>query len=773
ISFAPNTGGGHFGPATITKPPYAQGKIGVGDFNGDGKLDFVAVGAGDVIDPNNYQAIQLFLGNGDGSFRNGTAQTFGGTGVRFPAAVYVGDFNNDGKLDLIVFLESNGGWTLNDDVYEFLGNGDGTFHPAQLLFSHFGPMAVADVNHDGRSDLIQLSFAMTSNQTPIPAQFSIYLGQPGGAFPLTATYAPYFNANLIPQFNYSNSHYQPMIADLNGDGNLDIAVFQKGTSVIAPSAFLEVLLGNGDGTFTPTFSSFDFQKYYFPNLGADVNADGRADLVELDGYRASFHVLPSIPGPAFQFSLVADPVVGTTGKGLLTLAVPASSSTTMSLTASDPAIHVPTTVTIPAGNVTQVFSFSIGSAFNKRHVFSLTAQLGSEIETAYGTQSATRTGGFTLSFYVGPYTLPNINLAAGQDSTAIQILAGSKNGYGTTLTFKCLGMPAQVQCQFSPPNVPVRPADTSVFDFVVSVGASATNGSYPGKIEASDGVLIYDLPITLNVGDFSMSITPPVVQMLPSDIASPTVTLSSIFSYNQVVNLSCSAPAGVLCGLPPFANPAPSGSQVTLGLQTQSTPVGSYRIGVAGTSTPLSHSASAQLQVWDFNPSVTPLSATVKAGSSANFNLNVDSVNGFNGPVSLYCATSAGGLTCAFNPSTLTVSAGTTVTAALTINVAPGLASKKTRNGTLLYATWITCGTLPLLLCWGGTRQKLRRSASILLVLFLVSCGGGAGSGSGGGNGGGTGGGGGGSSRNYTVTVQVGSGSNYVKAAGKIQLTVN
>src|SRR5204863_758351 len=100
--------------------------------------------------------------------------------------------------------------------------------------------------------------------------------------------------------------------DFNGDGNVDIAVFQEDPSVIAPAAFVQFLLGNGDGTFTPSFTTFDFQKYYFPNLAMDVDSDGRADLVELDGYRSSFHVLKSIPGPAFQLSLVADPTVGTT-----------------------------------------------------------------------------------------------------------------------------------------------------------------------------------------------------------------------------------------------------------------------------------------------------------------------------------------------------------------------------------------------------------------------------------------------------------------------------
>jgi len=138
MSFAPNVGGGHFGALSITNPANAQGKIGVGDFNRDVKLDFVTAGATGLVDPNNFQAVQTFLGNGDGAFRLGKVHSFGGINGSPPAAMYVGDFNNDAKLDLIVFLEANGGWTTTDDVYELLGNGDGTFRPAQLLFPHFG-----------------------------------------------------------------------------------------------------------------------------------------------------------------------------------------------------------------------------------------------------------------------------------------------------------------------------------------------------------------------------------------------------------------------------------------------------------------------------------------------------------------------------------------------------------------------------------------------------------------------------------------------------------
>ncbi len=78
----------------------------VADFNGDGKLDAaVSSSAG----------IGILLGNGDGTFKGVTFITTGGTGAM---GIVTGDFNNDGKPDLIV-------GAVNGRRY--LGNGDGTF----------------------------------------------------------------------------------------------------------------------------------------------------------------------------------------------------------------------------------------------------------------------------------------------------------------------------------------------------------------------------------------------------------------------------------------------------------------------------------------------------------------------------------------------------------------------------------------------------------------------------------------------------------------------
>ena len=165
-----------------------------GDFNHDGKLDLAT---------SDEHGISILLGNGDGSFQSGIPTALNATFPLFTA----GDFNGDGKLDVAA--------TTAVGISVLLGNGDGTFKaPRVSTGPTHGFLAVGDLNKDGKMDLVSSGVA-------------VFLGKGDGTF----------EAPL--HFPVSGPNSRPILADLNGDGNLDVAV--------ATNAGVSVLLGDGNG----------------------------------------------------------------------------------------------------------------------------------------------------------------------------------------------------------------------------------------------------------------------------------------------------------------------------------------------------------------------------------------------------------------------------------------------------------------------------------------------------------------------------------------------
>src|SRR5207247_1648615 len=95
--------------------------------------------------------VSVLLGNGDGTFQ--AAQSFAAGTSPYSLAVVVGDVNGDGRLDLAV--ANHGYYSVRGNVAVLLGNGDGTFQPAQSFAAGRYPISLAmgDVNGDGQPDL--------------------------------------------------------------------------------------------------------------------------------------------------------------------------------------------------------------------------------------------------------------------------------------------------------------------------------------------------------------------------------------------------------------------------------------------------------------------------------------------------------------------------------------------------------------------------------------------------------------------------------------------
>ena len=132
----------HPGRTYVTQ--YEPGNLILADFRGIGALD-LAIVFNQCCEGYNTN-LNLMLGNGDGTFQS-ERTILSGTNY---SGLAVGDFNGDGKLDLVV---SDYGYPQANVL---LGNGDGTFQTATTYPTGAGPItpAVADLNHDGWSDIV-------------------------------------------------------------------------------------------------------------------------------------------------------------------------------------------------------------------------------------------------------------------------------------------------------------------------------------------------------------------------------------------------------------------------------------------------------------------------------------------------------------------------------------------------------------------------------------------------------------------------------------------
>src|SRR5712692_3580830 len=243
-----------------------MGFVQLGDFNGDGKMDILRQEHGSYA-TDIFGTIQVYLGNGDGTFTPGPMDAnLNAPGLSLNAdpgnyagrifngdftKVYLADFNGDGKTDIL--RQEFGSWASDTTgtIQVFLSNGDGTFTPAPM---------------DGSLNVLGLS----ANADP---------GNYAGRI-----------------FNNDMGFVQ--LGDFNGDGKMDILRQEHGSYATDIFGTIQVYLGNGDGTFTPgpmdanlnapglslnadpgnyagRIFNGDFTKVYL----ADFNGDGKTDIL--------------------------------------------------------------------------------------------------------------------------------------------------------------------------------------------------------------------------------------------------------------------------------------------------------------------------------------------------------------------------------------------------------------------------------------------------------------------------------------------------------------
>lgn len=240
-----------------------------GDFDGDGKADLVVINA-------DSSTLSVLKGEGNGLFG-----AFGSAPINIPAgptpsAVIVMDLNGDQKMDIAV-THKNG-----NSVGVYLGNGDGSFQLRSDYPVASNPVALvaADFNGDGVLDIATANNGSSS--------VSVLIGRGDGTYDPRVNYDT-GNSPTGISAAYMNPQLDPDSGVTRPDSVVDLVTSNSGDNKIS------ILLGRadphgiGDGTFI-AHSDFFMGLSPVAIKVLDLNADGMLDLVTLNGTDGSVSV---------------------------------------------------------------------------------------------------------------------------------------------------------------------------------------------------------------------------------------------------------------------------------------------------------------------------------------------------------------------------------------------------------------------------------------------------------------------------------------------------
>jgi hypothetical protein len=631
------------GPTLQISPVMIQGtsysfssldSFGLGSTRGDGIVDLVYLPAS-FNGPGGVAGYFLATGNGNGSFNAPVfvqAPTFAPSGdfddYETLSNLFVADVNGDGKADLIysysvAVYQTN---TYEQGIAVQLSNGDGTFQAPHVIQTYSSttaptnsPPAVVefgDATGNGKLDLFTETGALDSSTDLYTYSLQMYLGNGDGTFgsALTPPVADNFNPPVAGE-----QTGQIVLADMNGDGKPDLVTL--GTASNGDSE-LAISLGNGDGTFqTPT--KLDFAGGETSGYGlavADFNGDGKLD-VAVTGFN-----------PPFDTGIFLG-----NGDGTVQTFTPSGGT-------AQPSEAIYLLVFGPA----QAANFS-----------------GSSLPGLFAGQAVLINQGSstpTLTPTTTTLSSSSTNISAGQSVTFTATVTASTTPSGSVTFYD--GTTALATNALNTSGVTVYSTSS------LSVGSHSITAAYAGNATFASS--------TSTAVSVAVTVTAPVLTATTTSLTASASTVNAGTSVTFNASVTPASGTGTPTGSVTFMDGATALAMISLSSGAASSSTGSLAVGahsitaVYGGDSNYSGSTSTAVSVTvqaltpSFMLSASPGSGSVTAGSSAQTTITVTPVNGFNSQVSFACSGQSNGVTCGFNPTTVTPS-GSAATTTLTI----------------------------------------------------------------------------------------------------------
>jgi len=575
VSVLLGTGTGTFGPAIdyYLGPGHFPYALAVGDIDGDGKLDAITANYG-----NNSAGV--VLGTGTGSFNAYYTFSTGPGGGSLGVAT--ADVNSDGGLDILTanFGSSTSGVLLNTTPTA----NTGVFAPVVTYGTGPGStpysIAAADVNGDGRFDLL------TANQGSSTA--AVQLGTGTGAFGAAATYSTGPGSNptgiavadvnrdgrpdlltanqasstagvllntgagsFAPASTYStgtgSAPFDIAVADVNGDSKPDLLTSNSGTNTVG------VLLGTGTGTFG-TVMAYSTGANSQPTSIAvgDVNRDGKPDILTTN--QGAVGVLLGTGSGTFgavtTYSLgtgnnpTALAVADVNGDGQLDLLTANYSSNTVSVLLSTGLGTFGTVASYSTGAGSGPISIAVGDANGDGKPDLLTANA---LTHTIGVLLNVGAGTFKVST---AYALTTYSTGAGSKPTDIAVADVNGDGKPDVLTANFNGnatgvllgsaLPAPTLTSLSPASGPVGTSVTLTGTNLTGVTSVSFNGTAAStflvvsatSLTATVPAGATSGPVAATTGSgtatgpaFTVTTTPTVTTAIPAVLTSTGATL--------------------------------------------------------------------------------------------------------------------------------------------------------------------------------------------------------------------------------------------------------